>query len=431
MPDKLQEWLELLGSQLQWKPGRELAVRELKAHILDQQEDFQAHGMNEEEALTASLKEMGDPVEIGAELDKLHRPKSCFLPLLVIVALTILGIFIQSALPVITAIPLTEYIVFSLLGAVLMVMLWRVNYALLFRLCKPALIAVMAAIVFYLLFDPHVVYGMNFRAGQVLLLLPLLLVYALVKLRNRGGWKLALVCCIGIGVVAFCMMQLPSRIAALFLFVITSLVLMLMASTAGWFGAPKKATAAILGTCAAAALACLVPNTGALFKRLTVFITGVGEGEIYYELRLLRGTEDPEIRASVIQKRTDMSLAYLSHLLGTFVFVVLFAAIVILAVLLWRRISRLHSVTGRLTATACALPLVGEALIFWLYNLGWFPFSPLTLPFLSRALMLQVVNYILAGVLLSTFRHDTVVRDRSYPANLFGWQVKVTLTRKA
>lgn len=429
MPDKLQEWLELLGSQLQWKPGRKLAVRELKAHILDQQEDFQARGMNEEEALTASLKEMGDPVKIGAELDKLHRPKSCLLPLLTIAALTILGISIQSALPVTTSIPLTKYIAFSLLGAVLLVVLWRVNYTFLFRIDGILLILCITGTVFYLLNAPRL-YGMNYRGGQVLLLLPLLVVCVLAKLRNRGGWKLALGCFAGIGFVAFYMLGLPSSITAVFLFCVTSLVLMLMACAAGWFGNRKQAISAVLGVCVTVIAACLIAliNTGYFFRRLSAFLTA--EGDPGFQFRLLRGTGEMESRTWFIQNNLDLNLAYLSDLIGTSVFVVSFVAIVILAVLLWRRISRLHSVTGRLTATACALTLVSESLIYWLYNLGWFPSSPLTLPFLSRALLLQVVNYILAGVLLSTFRHDSVVRDRSYPANLFGWQVEVRLTRK-
>lgn len=431
MPDKLQEWLELLGSQLQWKPGRELAVRELKAHILDQQEDFQARGMNEEEALTASLKEMGDPVEIGAELDKLHRPQSCLLPLLVIVALTILGIFIQSALPATNGATPERYILYTLFGAVLMLALWRVNYTLLFRLSKPALIAVIAVIAFYL-FNAPIVCGINSRAGQILLLLPLLLVYALVKLRNRGGWKLALGCFVAAGLVALCIWRIPSHGTEVFLFVAISFVLMLMASAAGWFGSPKKAIVAILGACAAimAVFFGFILSAGYYIERLIAFFTV--QGDIGFQFRLLRGIGGFQSRTWFLQRhRSYLDLAYLSDLIGTSVFVVSFAAIVILAVLLWRRISRLHSVTGRLTATACALTLISESLIYWLYNLGWFPVSPPPFPFLSWALMLQVVNYILAGVLLSTFRHDSVVRDRSYPANLFGWQVKVTLKRKA
>lgn len=436
MPDKLQEWLELLGSQLQWKPGREMAVRELKAHILDQQEDFESQGMTAEDALTASLREMGDPVEIGAELDQLHRPKSCLLPLLVILALTILGISIQSALPVISAIPLPTFIKFCLLGAGLMLVLWRVNYTFLFRLGAPSLIVCAIVTIAYLLTSPTST-GMNFRAGQVLLLLPLLVVYALVRLQKQGGWKLALVCFAAMIAAGFYMLFLPSRMTAVFLFGLTSLVLTLMACAAGWFGPWKQATAAVLGICTAAALPCLalMISSGYLTRRLTTFITAEGDRGFYF--RVLRGIGELESRTWYIQRQTDLSLAYLSDLVGNSVFMVSFAAIVILALLLWRRISRLHSVTGRLTATACALPLVGEALIFWLYNLGWFPASPMTMPFLSRALMLQVANYVLAGVLLSVFRHDSVVRDRSYSTKafdimrrLFGWQLEVKLTRK-
>ena len=48
---------------------------EITAHIDDQKLDFLSQGMTEQEAEDAAVREMGDPVEVGAELDRIHRPR--------------------------------------------------------------------------------------------------------------------------------------------------------------------------------------------------------------------------------------------------------------------------------------------------------------------------------------------------------------------
>ena len=53
-----------------------------------------AEGMTEEEAEKAAVEEMGDPVEVGVEMDQIHRPKMPWKAILVIALMEILsGIF--------------------------------------------------------------------------------------------------------------------------------------------------------------------------------------------------------------------------------------------------------------------------------------------------------------------------------------------------
>ena len=50
-------------------------AKEVEDHIEDQKQVFMAEGMKEEEAEKAAVEEMGDPVEVGVEMDQIHRPK--------------------------------------------------------------------------------------------------------------------------------------------------------------------------------------------------------------------------------------------------------------------------------------------------------------------------------------------------------------------
>lgn len=70
-----QEYLKSLTEQIRTKRARTMVAEEVEAHIEDQKQDFMAHGLGEEEAESMAVIEMGDPVEAGVKLDRVHRPK--------------------------------------------------------------------------------------------------------------------------------------------------------------------------------------------------------------------------------------------------------------------------------------------------------------------------------------------------------------------
>ena len=72
---KKEEYLHLVTDQIRCKKARPDVKTELEAHIMDQMEDYRNEGMEEQEAMERAILEMGDPVEVGVELDRIHRPK--------------------------------------------------------------------------------------------------------------------------------------------------------------------------------------------------------------------------------------------------------------------------------------------------------------------------------------------------------------------
>ena len=50
--------------------------QELRGHIEEQAMANRASGMEEEEAMRCAIQDMGDPVETGVELDRIHRPST-------------------------------------------------------------------------------------------------------------------------------------------------------------------------------------------------------------------------------------------------------------------------------------------------------------------------------------------------------------------
>lgn len=86
-----QEYLKSLTEQIRTKRARTMVAEEVEAHIEDQKQDFMAHGLGEEEAESMAVVEMGDPVEAGVKLDRVHRPKMEWTVLMAILIISIWG----------------------------------------------------------------------------------------------------------------------------------------------------------------------------------------------------------------------------------------------------------------------------------------------------------------------------------------------------
>ena len=85
------DYLELMTGQIRYKKMCPVITKEVEDHIEDQKQAFMAEGMKEEEAEKAAVEEMGDPVEVGVEMDQIHRPKMPWKAIFVIALMQILS----------------------------------------------------------------------------------------------------------------------------------------------------------------------------------------------------------------------------------------------------------------------------------------------------------------------------------------------------
>lgn len=70
---KIREYLNDVCNQIRWKKAHYIICEELENHIIDQKAAFVQMGMDEETATDKAIKEMGDPILVGSELDQTHR----------------------------------------------------------------------------------------------------------------------------------------------------------------------------------------------------------------------------------------------------------------------------------------------------------------------------------------------------------------------
>ena len=414
--DRLSEYLEAVGAQIRWKRARRPLLRELSDHIADQAAAFEAEGQSPGEALSAAVAEMGEPEEVGRELDRLHRPQNRWGLALTVAVLLGVGLALQLlAYQIIGDEPSVYYFRRQALGLALavgvLVCLWFSDYTLLFRRrWVPA--AAMAVLCLSFLLIPSTwlrdwwTLPVYYLLVYPVLLLPVPFAALLVTLRGKGPLA-ALLCGIASLALPSATLLIPNLTAWL-VSIGGMLVVLFSAVRLGWFRGKRRWNAlAALGPTLAAALGmgCWLARSDYTQMRMAAFwnpaLDPFGYGWWYAHLRA----------GEVTYTSPDLLLAEVSQGLGRWVFWAAAAGIILLAALLLRRIFRLRSRTGKLTALAALCPLLFQAVIYWLYNLGWWPSGALSLPFLSYGVTFLLVDAALAGVLLSVFRMDALVRD--------------------
>lgn len=73
-PIKVNEFLEEVLSYIKLPFVKDDIKLELESHVLDKISDYMAQGYNQERAQQQALADMGDPKEIGTELNRQHNP---------------------------------------------------------------------------------------------------------------------------------------------------------------------------------------------------------------------------------------------------------------------------------------------------------------------------------------------------------------------
>lgn len=456
MPETIQAYLQAVEEQIRWRRARGVVSLELRRHLEDQRDAFAAEGREDAERL--AVEEMGDPVALGMELDRLHRPRPQWGLLGLTIALACAGAFLRVWLtrgdglgavsPSMAALALALGMA-ALLGA------YFLDFTSLARHARGIYAGALAAGVLSWWLLPTVNQA-AYYTRYVILLYPVVYVLWLYSCRGSGWRDFILAVAGGIPLAAICLLA-PFTFGLLVLLV-CGLVSLLCAIRMRWFG-PRRWKFA--GT--ALALAAGIP---ALF-----FGLGYGEGFIV-RLRLAlhpeldplgggywgwmaklcmwdvpfirRGGHDSFGIASggrvygglfrgeqgYVEFSTDQEFLPLRLLVGWgwLAGLLLMGAITALLVWLLTRCLRQRQQLGRLTALAVVLSLGLETLFSTALNLGFVLFSA-HLPLVVGNLH-TVIDMALIGLALSVFRGGGVLRDEP-PAEkrrpILPWRVKISI----
>ena len=434
MAETIREYLDTVQEQIRWKRARPVVIRELEQHLADQRDAFLEEGTTQEAAERMAVEEMGDPVTVGTELDRVHRPKPQWGLLLPAVVSLCLWLGIQS-LSFWGLSSFWDYILRDVMTALLaftvMALLHLGDYTLLGR-CSGALVALGSAAVLLIVLNYMIQWCRPLLyAGtySIQLLLPAIVTpLAIYRLREKGTPGLA-VC------VLLCLLQLGEAVIWMLPVVflpglVCNTGLLCLAVKKGWFGRSCWNWALIavyvltvlmlmirggdLTGITSRYIALLRPETEANWWGTRAWeaisqarLVGMAEGDPL-------GLGEAPLHRLMTWKWDEFLLGILS-LFGWLPFLALQVPMAVLLAAGWRKCLRQTAVLGRLLGTGILLTLTWQAVSYLLQTFtgGWGLFTLFPYPLLTDGGTALVLDCALLGILLSVFRSGSIVRENA------------------
>lgn len=428
--NRIADYLDTVRRQIRWKKAQNPVLEEIQNHLLDQKDAFIRDGDDEETAVLKAIAEMGDPVVIGSQLDRAHRPKADW-PLLGLTAILILlGLFIQFMIGTDSNSGMEMFhkqVIWSALAVIVLLAAYFLDYTILGK--HPLLICFLLMTITLGDYWFSSIRGYGYTAIYPLLLFPAVFAGFVYRMRNERYAGLALC---GAVVIAVALLILRiHNMTALFLIMISCLTILTIAIAKGWFNVRK--VYALLATYLSCAALCSVIffrvlNQGYAHSRLEFIFkpwlepTGVGYMGTLIQRFLLNsrlvGEGAPVVgygqlpAAEILPAaNTDFVLTYLIYKFGWVLFIAIilvFAAFIARSAIISKK---QKNALGQLVSLAIIVTFAVQLLTFIASNLGFLLFSPLSLPLISYGGRALLVNMCLIGFMLSVFRTGSLTRD--------------------
>lgn len=401
------EYLEILAEQIRYKKALPMIEKELEDHMEDQKKDFLASGMTEKEAEAAAVMEMGDPVAVGVDMDRIHRPKMAWGLILLTGALYLAGmifrylLYDRSGLGIYIANSWVYYV----LAFVVMIGVCYVDYSRIGEKARELTVGLFLILMAGIWFGGTVVNGsfgwisvggmmiLNVRV-LVYLFLPL---YGAILYRYRGQgyeviWKAAAWMLPAVVVVFYA----NSLMLALLLCVFSMVIFLLLYAGMVWkFGAVYQK------------------------ERLQMLLPPYGE-EISAVMEPLRsaaanshmvGSSAQAMKGLEMYGDRDFLFTYILSFCGILTAVLFISLIAVLLFYLLKHTLRQRNQAGRIMGLGCTVVLVGRLVIYLLGNLGLQTYGDGYCPFLSTGGSSAVVTGILLGLLFSIYRYQNIAKE--------------------
>lgn len=457
----MEKYLEKLLSQIRCKKARPYIAEEIKSHIESQIEDNLSNGMVYEDAEKNAVADMGDPVEVGISLDKIHKPQLAWKLLVIVGILSLLGVLIQQSVlrqsgysslePFMqeTYQLLAEGFVQSVaIGFIIMCAIYFIDYTVIAKYSKVIglFIITMGVLLLAGFFGTDINgvrysigFGM-FRISATSLMMFYVPIYGAVLYKYRDGGVSALLKAIAWLIVpvfvTFCM---PSLIVAIIL-MISMLIQLTVAILKGWFKIPVKRTIVSLW-----AVFMFLPimllflmYTFHLLKeyqeaRIRSFLSASGDG--FYITSMLRafskdilliGNSGNDVIGSLPEFNRDYIFSYILNSYGSIAGIVVVAGLAALVMFIFGTSIKQKNELGMVMGFGCGMIILLNTLVNLLGTFGIIPPASSFLPFLSIGRDNILLCYALVGIIMSIYRYKDVY-PKKIRASQVSFQRKLTI----
>ena len=155
----MEEYIKKLLEQIRFQKAHKAIEDEIRLHIEDQIKENISGGMDKDTAEKKAVEDMGDPVDAGIALDKVHRPQVAVGVIVIALVSTVIGTIVNVLLSnIYTSYDIWNpnrmllrgselYIYNAILGIIVMLILYFIDYTTVARYSVVAAIAVLIATV--------------------------------------------------------------------------------------------------------------------------------------------------------------------------------------------------------------------------------------------------------------------------------------------
>ncbi|MGL6197456.1 MAG: permease prefix domain 1-containing protein [Lachnospiraceae bacterium] len=416
---------------MRWKKAHIRVAEEMENHIFDQRDSYMTQGLDEDTATDKAITDTGDAAAIGAQLDRIHRPKPQWTMLLATAVLLIFGLLIRmlifndgDQIDIVS-----KRLLITGIGIAGMLIAYFVDFSLLGKYPKAIYFAIVAfSLVTY--FISPIVNGRSGYGIYFVLLFPL--AFSLIIYTTRSKGYIGIILCLLAFIIPCIITLIISTMSGFVHFAVIGMVMLSIAICKNWFGVKRLyGFLIILASAVITAIGFITNMSDYHLMRLTVALnpsldpdgggywSNMARGLLEGAKLFGQGHITEKYRAALTESGF---LFYIDSLLTSVIALVGWAAfIVIIGVLLFFIIKGFHlclkqkSGLGFFVSLAIILTISMQVISYVIFNLGFQFVSPISLPLVSYGNTATLINLGLIGFMLSVFRTGDVVADEKYP----------------
>lgn len=433
--DQKDDYLDAIKVQIRCKKARCFVTEEIGQHIEDQKAAYVSDGDDEQTAMVKALRQMGDPAEVGKQLNRIHRPRMEWSILLLVFILCCLGVAAQlnlgnmingHHLP--NNVNVERHILFLTIGFLMMTALYFFDYSFIGR--YPKILCILFFAVFFL-YAPHgrVVNGsIQYLHSYALLFIPIYggILYAYRKKGYRG-----LIICLLISVITSIIeMKFVAQSSVYLGVLLSSLIMLSIAAMKNWFGISKKIGIAIIWGLIPLAYGMLTLSGISILKqyqrmRLEHFINSILNFNFYGEYQADRAREiishtqlfggSSDIMKNYLPGyNSEYILTYIIRSWGLVAGLLIIGLFIVISGRMIQLSCEQRNSLGMYVSLGCSLVFTVQGIIYILSNFGIQLIAQVNLPFISYGGSSLLVNFIVLGLMLSVFRNTNILKEVPY-----------------
>ncbi|SNS29480.1 cell division protein FtsW, lipid II flippase [Anaerovirgula multivorans] len=442
MNKHISNFLNKVSEQIQYKSVLGSISEELKSHIYELTDGYIEDGMSEDEAIQKAVKQMGNPVHIGKELNKTHRPKTEWSIISLLGAMVLIGGIALFSIASDQASLLNldqflkSYLIYTFIGIGVCTACYFFDYT---KLEKYSLFIFIVTIAFLFISQKSSahVYGVpyirigGFSFNPVSIALPFYLI-SFSGLTNKWvpGNIMDMLKILGLASLAVLTLLFhPSFSNAMLLSGGFIILITIAVMGKGFVGNRKRILTSIYGSVTLGILLLLLHilgQGGYKAARLLVFLnpnsdpSGAGYinfllNEMLSSAKLFGKSDNLYLtiegvnRIALPEINTDFVFAYIVSAFGWIIGMVTIMVITLAVVRMFLATRKINHLYGKYLACSIVSVFTLQALGNILMNIGMAPILGFSLPFISYGGINFVVNMALIGVLLGVYRRKDLV----------------------